>query len=35
MEANLDIEFLKGIGPDSIIKELALASNGIIKNFSH
>ena len=33
MEATLDVEFLKGLGPDPIIKELALVSDGVIQNF--
>ena len=31
MEATLDIEFLRGLGPDPIIKELALVSDGVIQ----
>ena len=33
MEATLDIEFLRGLGPEPIIKELALISDGVIQTF--
>ena len=33
MEATLDIEYLKGLGPDPTIKELALVSDGVIQTF--
>ena len=33
MEATLDIEFLKVLGPEPIIKELALVSDGVIQSF--
>ena len=33
MEATLDIEFLRGLGSDPIIKELALVSDGVIQLF--
>ena len=33
MEATIDIEFLLGIGPESIFKELALVSDGVVKTF--
>jgi len=33
MEATLDIEFIRGIGPEALIKELALVSDGVIQTF--
>jgi len=33
MEATLDIEILRGIGPVAIIKELALVLIGVIQTF--
>jgi len=33
MEATIDMEFLQGIGPEAIIKELALFCDGVIQTF--
>ena len=33
MEATIDIEFLRGIGPEAFFKELALLSDGVIQTF--
>ena len=33
MEATIDMEFLQGIGPEAIVKELALVSDGVIQTF--
>jgi len=33
MEVTIDMEFLSGIGPEPIVKELALVSDGVIQTF--
>ena len=33
MEATIGIEFLKGVHPELVIKELALVSDGVIQTF--
>ena len=33
MEATIDMEFLSGIGPEPIVKKLALVSVGVIQTF--
>jgi len=33
MEATLDIEFLRGLDPQPITKELALVSDGVLQTF--
>ena len=33
MEATIDMEFLSGIGPEPIVKKLALVSDGVIQTF--
>jgi len=33
MEATIDIEFLLGIGPENIFKELAFVSDGVVQTF--
>ena len=33
MEATIDMEFLRGIGPEAVVKELVLVSDGVIQTF--
>jgi len=33
MEATIDIEFLNGVHPELVIKELAVVSDGVIQTF--